>query len=89
MEHDALKALADEIETLVFQYAGAQAKLPIPGQLVLAESVRLDIMQYAEKALRKSIKWAKKAVDAEAKLKEISARWAAPFETWIREVEGG
>jgi len=87
MDNDTARALADEIEALISRYAKAQVKPPIPGQLVPVESVRFDRIQYAEKAVRKSIKWARKAVDAEAGLKEISARWAAPFKTWISESE--
>ena len=65
MEHDALKALADEIENLVFQYAEKQMEPPI--NPIPTWLFRLSSIEYAEKAL----KWASRAVDAKAKRKEV------------------
>jgi len=65
MEHDALKALADEIENLVFQYAEKQIKQP-------TKFIRLASVENSEKTLRKTIKWARLAVNAEAKRMEIA-----------------
>ena len=69
MEHDALKALADEIENLVFQYAEKQMEPPI--NPIPTWLFRLSNIEYAEKALKKAIKWASRAVDAKAKRKEV------------------
>jgi len=75
MEHDELKALADEIENLVFQYATRQIKPPIPGDLMkpLAPTkfTTLASVENSEKTLRKAIKWTRRAVNAEAKRMEI------------------
>ena len=76
MEHDTLKALADEIENLVFQYAEKQMEPPIPGGLMKpltpTKFITLANVENSEKTLRKTIKWARRAVNAEAKRRETS-----------------
>jgi hypothetical protein len=75
MERDELKALADEIENLVFQYAEKQMEPPIPGDLMKpltpTRFITLASVENSEKTLRKTIKWARRAVNAEAKRMEI------------------
>ena len=73
MDNDTLKALADEIENLVFQYAEKQVKPPIPGNLP-TKRLELASVECAGEKLRKTIKWAGRAVEAEAKRMEIAAQ---------------
>ena len=71
MEHDELKTLADEVEHLVFQYAEKQVKPPVPGEPAPTKFIELASVECSEKMLRKTIKWARRAVNAEAKRMQI------------------
>jgi len=75
MEHDALKALADEIENLVSWYAEKQMEPPNPGSLMKpltpTKFITLASVENSEKTLRKTIKWARRAINAEAKRMQI------------------
>lgn len=78
MELDELKMLADEIENLVFQYAKAQVKPPIPGNLAPTKRIELASVECSEEMLEKAIKWAGRAVEAEAKRMEIATQLRRP-----------
>jgi len=71
MEHDTLKALADEVENLIFQYAKKQVKPSVPGEPAPTKFIELASVENSEKTLREAIKWARRAVNAEAKRMEI------------------